>query len=202
MNKRIKNSATVSRACAVFVAAVFATSLVPVFVVAQEPGSVAAGARAYGNLCGTCHNARSPLERSDRDWVTIVNHMRVRANMTGQQARDVVAFLQAANEDPAKPMAVAGQETPAVALQGADEVAEGQRLVGENACLGCHIVGDAGGNVGPSLNGVVRRKGAEYVARKIVEPTFDNSTSMMPNFGLSDEEAGWVAAYLATLNNN
>lgn len=78
----------------------------------------------------------------------------------------------------------------------------GQNLVGEKACLGCHIVGDAGGNVGPSLNGVVERKGTEYVVRKIAEPSFDNSTSMMPNFGLSEEEAGWVAAYLATLNNN
>ena len=26
----------------------------------QERGSVAKGAREYGNLCGSCHNARSP----------------------------------------------------------------------------------------------------------------------------------------------
>jgi cytochrome c1 len=63
-------------------------------------------------------------------------------------------------------------------------------------------VGDGGGNVGPSLNGVVERKGADYVVRKIIDPTFDNSTSMMLNFGLTDEEAQWVAAYLATLNGN
>lgn len=166
---------------------------------AQEAGSVAEGAKAYGAVCGTCHNPRSPLERNDRDWVTIVNHMRVRANMTGKQARDVVAFLQATNEDPAEPTSTGEATGPAP--QGADVVARGQHLVGEKACLGCHIIGDGGGNVGPSLNGVVERKGTEYVVRKIAEPTFDNSTSMMPNFGLSEEEAGWVAAYLATLNN-
>lgn len=168
---------------------------------AQEAGSVADGARAYGDVCGTCHNPRSPLERNDRDWVTIMNHMRVRANMTGKQFRDVVAFLQATNQDPARqPVAAAGERGPVAGVQEADAVAEGRRLVGEKACLGCHVIGDAGGNVGPPLNGVAERKGIEGVVRKITDPTFDNPTSMMPNFGLSEEEAGWVAAYLATLN--
>jgi mono/diheme cytochrome c family protein len=169
----------------------------------QQAGSVVEGARIYGDVCGTCHNPRSPLERSDRDWVTIVNHMRVRANMSGQQARDVLAFLQATNQDPRQEANIP-RETgdPAIGVQQAGEVAQGERLVGEKACLGCHIIGDGGGNIGPSLNGVVSRKGADDVARKIVDPTFDSSTSMMPNFGLSEEEAGWITAYLATVNNN
>jgi mono/diheme cytochrome c family protein len=123
--------------------------------------------------------------------------------MSGQQARDVLAFLQATNQDPRQEANIP-RETgdPAIGVQQAGEVAQGERLVGEKACLGCHIIGDGGGHIGPSLNGVVSRKGADDVARKIVDPTFDSSTSMMPNFGLSEEEAGWITAYLATVNNN
>ena len=139
MRKRIKKRATWRVNAAALAAAAVGTAIVPQAAISQESGSVAEGARAYGDLCGTCHNPRSPLERNDRDWVTIVNHMRVRANMTGQQVRDVVAFLQATNEDPAQPTAVAPQEAPAGALQGTNAVEQGRRLVGERACLGCHV---------------------------------------------------------------
>lgn len=165
---------------------------------AQE-GSLAEGARIYGRVCGSCHNARSPLERSDRDWVTIINHMRVRGNMTGAQARDVLAFLQATNEDPTTITVIPAPPRISDALP-LDTVQEGKRIVGEKACLGCHVVGDEGGNIGPSLNGVVARRGVDYVHRKLADPTFDVDSSMMPNLGLTDEEIGWVIAYLVTLD--
>ncbi len=168
---------------------------------AQESGSVAEGARVYGDVCGNCHNARSPLERSDRDWVTIVNHMRVRGNMTGQQARNVLAFLQATNNDPAESVAPPHEPSvPAGEAEGMDAAQRGEELVAARACLGCHVIGGAGGNIGPSLNGVVDRRGEDYVREKLADPTFDNDSSMMPNFGLSEEQTGWITAYLATLN--
>ena len=166
---------------------------------AQEGGSLAEGARTYSRVCGSCHNARSPLERSDRDWVTIINHMRVRGNMTGAQARNVLAFLQGTNEDPGTitvlpaPPQVRGR----VRL---DTIQQGKRIIAEKACLGCHVVGDEGGNIGPSLNDVIARRGVVYVHDKLADPTFDVDSSMMPNFGLTEEEIGWVLAYLATLD--
>lgn len=57
------------------------------------------GARIYGNLCGRCHNARSPAEFSDRDWTTIVMHMRTRTHMSRSEARAVEAFLRASNQN-------------------------------------------------------------------------------------------------------
>lgn len=168
---------------------------------AQESGSVSEGARVYGNVCGNCHNARSPLERSDRDWVTIVTHMRVRANMTGKQVRDVLAFLQATNNDPSESVALAEETAvPGQPTEVLDPVLRGKELVDSKACLGCHVVGDAGGNIGPSLNDVVSRRGEGYVREKLANPTFDNESSMMPNFGLSEEQTTWITAYLATLN--
>ncbi len=166
---------------------------------AQE-GSLAEGARTYGRVCGSCHNARSPLERSDRDWVTIINHMRVRGNMTGAQARNVLAFLQGTNEDPTTITVLPAPPRISDGLP-LDTIQQGKRIVAEKACLGCHVVGDEGGNIGPTLNGVIARRGMEYVHDKLADPTFDVDSSMMPNFGLTDEEIGWVLAYLATLDD-
>lgn len=178
----------------------------------QERGSVAKGAREYGNLCGSCHNARSPLERTDRQWVTIMNHMRVRANLTGDQVRDVLAFLQATNTDPREraPLEGAGAGAPTAGEPGelssftpstdVAVIAEGERLLSQKACLGCHVIGSQGGQLGPSLNGVVQRKGVEFVWQKVADPTINNATSLMPNFGLSEEEIAAIIAFLNTLD--
>ena len=56
-----------------------------------------AGALAWSQNCMRCHNLRNPKERSDREWETIVFHMRVRANLTAEEHRLIVRFLQSAN---------------------------------------------------------------------------------------------------------
>lgn len=64
---------------------------------AQSPSQMARGAQLYSTTCGRCHDARSPSERTDRQWVTIMAHMRARANLTEADAEAVLAFLQATN---------------------------------------------------------------------------------------------------------
>ncbi|MEE8459249.1 MAG: hypothetical protein V3S08_05215 [Phycisphaerales bacterium] len=56
-----------------------------------------AGARVWARNCIRCHNIRSPASFSDRQWGIIVHHMRVKANLTGEQQEAVLRFLQAAN---------------------------------------------------------------------------------------------------------
>lgn len=175
---------------------------------AQEASAVEQGARVYGAMCGRCHNPRSPLERSDRDWVTIINHMRIRANLPGKESRWVLAFLQATNTDPSVPAGAgaegtAGAEGPSL-RQGPpsddpEAIAQGLQLVTAKACVGCHVVGGTGGILGPSLNGVVEGRGADYVRQKLANPAFDNTASMMPNLGLTEEQIEAMLAYLATL---
>jgi mono/diheme cytochrome c family protein len=175
-----------------------------------QQSAVAGGARVYGDVCGRCHNPRSPLERDDRDWVTIANHMRVRGNLTGQQVRSVLAFLLATNSDPGQQVPLAQAAAPAappVVREGEIStdlatIAEGKNLVEQRACLGCHVIENAGGNVGPTMNGIVGRRGAQYLRQKLADPTFDKATSMMPNFGLTVEEIEAILAYLNTLNGN
>lgn len=187
-------------------AALVALSALPAAADAQRPDSAAIGqgARDYGRICGRCHNPRSPLERTDRDWVTIINHMRVRGNLTGDQVQNVLAFLQATNGDPRVPLAGEGEQpeirsTP-ISTDSA-VIAEGAKLVAEKACVGCHVVLEGGGAIGPSLNGVVARRGPDFVRRKLANPTFNNATSMMPNLGLTTEQIEAILAYLHTLDS-
>lgn len=162
---------------------------------------VASGAKVYGTMCGNCHNARSPLERSDRQWVIIVNHMRVRANLTGGEVRGVLAFLQATNGDPNVAALVGLPYAVKVGPVSNDPavIANGKLLAEQKACVGCHVIDGAGGQVGPSLNGTIERKGVDFVRSKLQDPSVDNATSMMPNFQLTTDEIEAIVAYLATL---
>ena len=56
-----------------------------------------AGALLWSQNCVRCHNLRNPRERSDREWDVIVHHMRVRGNLTAEEHRLILAFLQSAN---------------------------------------------------------------------------------------------------------
>ncbi len=70
---------------------------VPSSATAQDPATIAEGATVWARNCVRCHNARASAERNDRDWATIVAHMRARANLTRSQATKVEAFLTATN---------------------------------------------------------------------------------------------------------
>ncbi len=62
-----------------------------------DPGQFARGAKAWANNCASCHNLRPASELRDDQWRVVVAHMRVRADLTGQEARDVLKFLQESN---------------------------------------------------------------------------------------------------------
>ena len=64
------------------------------------------------------------------------------------------------------------------------------------------MIGTAGGAVGPSLNRSVQRRGPQFIRNKLVNPTFNSSTSMMPNFGLTPDQVEAILAYLATLGRD
>ncbi len=175
-----------------------------------EVGDVARGAKAYGATCGRCHNSRSPVERTDAEWLVIVNHMRMRAGLDGQQARDILAFLQAMNHEesavfpvPTPSVSAAGEPTDAgvgsVSTDPAD-IARGGALTAEKGCIGCHVIDGGGGQIGPSLDRVVSAKGAEFVFRKLADPSFNNGGTLMPNLGLSADEIQALVAYLASLS--
>lgn len=57
----------------------------------------ARGARLWAENCNRCHNMRDPKDYRDDQWRAVVAHMRVRAGLTGSQARSILRFLQESN---------------------------------------------------------------------------------------------------------
>ena len=62
-----------------------------------EQASARTGAQLWSDNCARCHNARPPQSYSDAQWEAVVHHMRLRADLTGQEQRKVTEFLQAAH---------------------------------------------------------------------------------------------------------
>ena len=52
------------------------------------------GASLYAINCSRCHQERYPTEFNMAQWQTIMIHMRVRANLPADQAREVLKYLQ------------------------------------------------------------------------------------------------------------
>ncbi len=55
------------------------------------------GAQLWGENCLRCHNAPTPETFSDTEWDVMVTHMRVRANLTDEEAEKVVEWIKTAN---------------------------------------------------------------------------------------------------------
>jgi len=85
--------------------ALFAVSILSINLSAQEPtqeqtpppGDFIRGVSLWANTCARCHNMRDAQELSDKKWEVVVTHMRMRAGLTGQDSRDILAFLQQSN---------------------------------------------------------------------------------------------------------
>tara|TARA_R110002095_G_scaffold214000_1_gene205382 strand:+ start:4692 stop:4949 length:258 start_codon:yes stop_codon:yes gene_type:complete len=63
----------------------------------SKKGNFAQGAKLWSRNCASCHNMRDPKDFNDRGWEMVIMHMRVRAGLTGQDARDISAFLKRSN---------------------------------------------------------------------------------------------------------
>jgi mono/diheme cytochrome c family protein len=98
-------------------------------------GDINRGAGTWSNNCARCHELRSPTEFRDDIWKPIVTHMRVRAGLTGQQSRDVLAFLQASNHPRAVKVSV-NDSSPGTGLSGKD--------IYSQTCVACHGANGSG----------------------------------------------------------
>src|SRR5689334_14995732 len=72
-----------------------AASTQPVHAAAIESSTHKSGNQLWSENCSRCHNIRPPEYFSDAQWDIIAHHMRLRANLTGEEQRKIVEFLQA-----------------------------------------------------------------------------------------------------------
>jgi len=65
--------------------------------IATVSSSIVVGGTLWSQRCGQCHNLRPASEYSDAQWAVAMHHMRVRVPLTGDEQRQILAFLQASN---------------------------------------------------------------------------------------------------------
>ena len=52
------------------------------------------GPKLWEENCQSCHNRPSPSAYSITQWDVLIQHMRVRAKLTGNGAREVLEFIK------------------------------------------------------------------------------------------------------------
>ena len=89
--------------------------------------------------------------------------------------------------------------TAAVLRDAPDYAARGARVYEENHCSSCHIVNRAGMQVGPSLNGLAKRRDRDWIERHFADPAKLSPGTMMPPYRLSPADLDNLARYLLAL---
>jgi ubiquinol-cytochrome c reductase cytochrome b subunit len=86
------------------------------------------------------------------------------------------------------------------ALQNAPVFAvEGARVCQANHCSACHTVNGAGNAIGPSLNGLSKRRSRSWVEQHFADPRKLSAGSIMPPYRLGGQEIENLTAYLLSL---
>ncbi len=165
---------------------------------ALKSGDAARGGQIWAENCARCHNMRSPSDLTDEQWIASVAHMRIRAGLTGQEARDVLAFLQASNGQEPTSGAIPVSNTVA-AVEAADS-----KAVYDSSCIACHGANGKGTIPGvPDFTAADSplSKPREVLLNNIINgvQTPGNSMPMPPRGGnatLTDEEVAAALDYI------
>ena len=86
----------------------------------------------------------------------------------------------------------------------ASSIEHAKSIIAKNNCLVCHRIGQEGGDIGPSLNGVGTRRTPDQIQATILTPpskTSAGAPNPMPSYEdkISDEDLKSLAQYLSTL---
>ena len=55
------------------------------------------GSVLWSENCMRCHNTPSPTDFNDSQWEVVGTHMKLRANLTEDETKKIIEFLQSAN---------------------------------------------------------------------------------------------------------
>lgn len=99
------------------------------------------------------------------------------------------------------PMAQAATPAPDA---NASSTHDAKSIIADNSCISCHRIGQSGGQIGPSLNGVGTRLTSDQIQAVIVSPpakTSAGTPNPMPSYGkkITGEDLKSLVHYLSTL---
>ncbi len=64
---------------------------------AEKEKKSISGVELWGKTCNRCHNFRPATQYTDSEWEAIMDHMRIRAYLTGEDTKKIKKFLQMMN---------------------------------------------------------------------------------------------------------
>lgn len=64
---------------------------------AVQASSTRTGVQLWADNCNRCHNYRPGPSFSDTQWEAVVMHMRLRADLTGEEQRKITEFMKASH---------------------------------------------------------------------------------------------------------
>ncbi|HJT88229.1 MAG TPA: cytochrome b N-terminal domain-containing protein [Bryobacteraceae bacterium] len=108
--------------------------------------------------------------------------------LTDAQLNSLAAFLLKLNPQ----NATAIENAPDFAVQGA-------LVYVNNGCSDCHKVNGVGEDIGPSLNGVSKRRSRDWVEQHFADPPKLSPGSSMPPYKFSSKDLDNITSYLFTL---
>lgn len=80
----------------------------------------------------------------------------------------------------------------------AENIADGKRLFYKCGCLSCHSVGNTGGQIGPALDGIGKKRNPSSLESFISNPG-NWGTRVMPQIVLTDKERTNIVRFLLSL---
>lgn len=81
-----------------------------------------------------------------------------------------------------------------------EPVRTGEVLVNRYECRNCHVIGDSGGWIAPSLAGVTETMEEETLRAWLRDPSSVEGPTAMPDFNLSDSEIEAIITYLESVD--
>ena len=64
----------------------------------HDPAKHQTGAELWAENCMRCHELRSPAQYKPGEWAVIIDYMRLKAGLTGEQARKIEKFLKESSQ--------------------------------------------------------------------------------------------------------
>lgn len=171
---------------------------------------------AYDLRCLTCHSIKgrggtyapdltSEGSRIREEWIAQfvaspdiirpLSQQMPKFNIAAQEAKIIASYITTALRDAQIPADIpAALPTP-----DPDEIERGRNAFNARGCFSCHSSGQGpGGVVGPNLATVGDRLRRGYLWFHLKNPHRVNPYAPEPDYGLSDEEARFLAVYLST----
>lgn len=116
----------------------------------------------------------------------------VRLNLTDREVDLLVEGLRFLTTDNVR-------VPPASAAALGGDPDEGKQLYHALGCEACHMIGSSGGTSGPNLSEVGRRLTLDYLEAWLRNPHALIPSAIEPDYGLSEEDSGYLARYLKGL---